>query len=411
MGKVFFLPLADTSVRPLSAGKDSVFFAELFKNNPGKFDSIGLHRIGWNVQVIYTQIIVGNNTAPAFQQYYYNKNDSRYFYPASAINLPVAALALQKLNELNLPFVNINATMVTEAGYAGQTAQYNDPNTADGRPSIAHYIKEMLMVGDENAFNRLYEFLGQEYINKELNKKGYFSAQVLNRMGVDLDDDANRRTNPVRFYAGPREILYNQPMQVNIAKYEQRNDFIGKGYYADTSFINEPMNFSSKNRISLDDLNNILISLVFPEKVKSTQRFNITEADRRFLLKYMSQFPRESIYPSYDSSYNDAYGKYILFGAQDSIAPNIRIFNQVGSAYGQLTDIAYVVDFEKKIAFMVAATIYCNSDEILDDDKYDYDTIGFPFMKALGRALYDYELKRKRINLPDLSPMIFHYDK
>ena len=109
--------------------------------------------------------------------------------------------------------------------------------------------------------------------------------------------------------------------------------------------------------------------------------------------------------------YNDAYEKYILLGAENSPAKNIRIFNQSGSAYGQLTDIAYVVDFEKKIAFMVAATIYCNKDEILDDDKYDYDTIGFPFMKDLGKALYDYELKRKRNNLPDLSPMIFHYDK
>ena len=297
-----FVSAIDTSVRPAGADKDDAFFDQLFKNNPGKFDSVALHHIGWNVQIIYTQINPGTTAAPAFQQYYYNKKDARYFYPAGAMNLPIAVLALQKLNELKLPSVSMNTTMVTEAGYAGQTAQYNDPNTPDGRPSIGQYIKEMLMVGDENAFNRLYEFLGQEYINKELNDRGYSSAQVLNRMGINLDDDANRHTNPVNFYGGPRQQLYKQPMQINLAKYEKRNDFIGKGYYVDTSLINEPMDFSLKNRMSLDDLNNILISIVFPEKVKATQRFNITDADRKFLLKYMSQLPRESVYPAYDSS-------------------------------------------------------------------------------------------------------------
>ncbi|MEO8772141.1 MAG: serine hydrolase, partial [Ferruginibacter sp.] len=267
---------ADTTVKPLMAEKNNAFFEELFKNNPGKFDSIALHHIGWNVQIIYTQINSGSNATPAFQQYYYNKKDARYFYPAAAMNLPIAVLALQKLNELKLPSVNMNTTMITEAGYDGQTAQYNDPNTPDGRPSIGQYIKEMLMVGDENAFNRLYEFLGQEYINKELNAKGYSSAQVLNRMGIELNEDENRHTNPVNFYGAPKQVIYKQPMQINLAKYEKRNDFIGKGYYMDTSLINTPMDFSLKNRISLEDLNNMLISIVFPEKVKTTQRFNIT---------------------------------------------------------------------------------------------------------------------------------------
>ena len=64
---------------------------------------------------------------------------------------------------------------------------------------------------------------------------------------------------------------------------------------------------------------------------------------------------------------------------------NIRIFNKLGDAYGQMIDVAYVVDFEKRIEFFLSAIIYCNSDGILNDDKYDYKTIGFPFMKNLGK--------------------------
>jgi hypothetical protein len=78
----------------------------------------------------------------------------------------------------------------------------------------------------------------------------------------------------------------------------------------------------------------------------------------------------------------------------------------VGDAYGFLLDIAYVMDPEKKVEFMLSAVIYCNSDGILNDSKYDYDTIGFPFYKNLGQLIYNYELKRKKAFLPNLDPIL-----
>ena len=394
------------------AVNEDIFFETLFKQYPGKFDSVLRHRNDWNVQVIYTQINRGNNGIPSFQHYYFNKKSARYFYPASTVKLPVALLTLQKMHALGRPDISINSTMITEAAYSGQTPVYNDPNTPDGRPTIAQYIKEMLLVSDNNAYNRLYEFLGQQYINEGLKARGYTSAQILHRLGTGLSEDENRHTNPVSFYNEKRQLLLTQPLQANAAVYEKRNDLLGKQFYADTILVNMPMDFSKKNRISLEDLHIMLTGLLFPEKQKQEQRFNISEEERKFLLKYMSQSPGESVYPTYDSSYHDAYVKFILCGSEKGNLPkNMRIFNKVGDAYGQLTDVAYVVDFEKKIEFFVSATIYCNNDGILNDDRYDYDTIGFPFMKALGRALYEFEVKRKKNNLPDLSSLLFTYDK
>ncbi len=43
-------------------------------------------------------------------------------------------------------------------------------------------------------------------------------------------------------------------------------------------------------------------------------------------------------------------------------------------AYGQMIDVAYIVDFKKKIEFFVSATIYCKANGILNDDKYEYST-------------------------------------
>jgi hypothetical protein len=85
------------------------------------------------------------------------------------------------------------------------------------------------------------------------------------------------------------------------------------------------------------------------------------------------------------------------------IPSNIKIFNKVGDAYGFLLDITYIVDTVNKVEFMLSGVIYCNKDGILNDSKYDYDTIGYPFYKNMGRLIYDYELKRKKAFLPNFN--------
>ena len=407
--------LISQSVKEKDSIPKDTFLEKLLLQYPQYFDQVLQNRTAWNVQVMYTQVDRDKEGLPHFATHRFNVDSSRYFYPASTVKLPVVLLALQKLNELNLKGVDKNTTMITETAQNWQTAVYNDPTAADGKPSIAQYIKKILMVSDNDAFNRLYEFLGQEYINDQLQKKGYASAQILHHLEIFLTEEQNRQTNPVKFLDSNNEILYEQPSQINTAKYDQRNDQVGKGYYRGGQLISEPMNFSKKNRISLEDLHNILMSLIFPESVKPTQRFKLTAEDNRFVLKYISQLPTESTSPPYaddTANYWPAYAKFLLFGSEKGKLPgNIRIFNKEGDAYGHLLDIAYIADFKNKIEFFLSAVIYCNSDGILNDDKYDYNTIGRPFMKNLGQAIYDYELKRERKNIPDLSPFIFKYDK
>ena len=408
-------PVEVTATVPRDSTRTDVFLEELLKKYPQYFDSILQKRKDWNVQLIYTQIDKGANGIPALKHYYFNLNPAKYFYPASTVKFPVSILALQKLNELKIKGLDKNTTIITGQAYSGQTAVYNDPTTPDGKPSIGHYIKKILMVSDNDAYNRLYEFLGPQYINDQLHQKGYGDVQLLHRLSIFLSPDENRHTNPVKFLDAQNKIVYDQPMQYNTAQYVQRNDSVGQGYYKGKQLMNEPMDFSAKNRISLEDLHTILISLLFPSKVTASQRFNLTVEDRNFLLKYMSQLPTESTYPPYSAdtaSYWPAYCKFLLFGSEKGELPkNIRIFNKVGDAYGQLTDVAYIVDTDKKIEFFLSATILCNKDGILNDDKYDYETLGFPFMKHLGQVLYEYELQRKRKVVPNLSSLIFQYDK
>lgn len=395
--------------------KDSLltdaFLTDLLHQYPQYFDSILKHNDLWQVKFIYTQIDRQRKNFPVFKNYYFNINPNQYFYPASTVKMPTSILALQKLNELNMPGLDKNTTMITEAAYSRQDAVYNDPNSTDGRPTIANYVKKIFLVSDNNSFNRLYEFLGQEYINNTLHKMGYDSVQILHRLDISRTEDENRHTNPVKFYDTSSKVIFEKPLEVSKMVYQPRQNFLGKGYLSGDKIIDEPFDFSKKNRFLLTDLHSILQSVIFPEAIPKDKRFDLTDDDYNLLYRYMSMKPGESDFPQYDSSYNGAYSKFLLYGGKGDMEPNIRIFNKEGDAYGFLTDVAYVVDFKHKIEFFLSANINCNSDGIYNDDKYDYENVGLPFLKNLGQVIYQYELQRKRKKHPKLSKFKINYPK
>jgi hypothetical protein len=72
-------------------------------------------------------------------------------------------------------------------------------------------------------------------------------------------------------------------------------------------------------------------------------------------------------------------------------------------------DASYFVDFESGVEFIVSAVIYVNTDEILNDDQYEYEEIGFPFFTELGEYLYQMELEREKMLKPDLKEFRFEY--
>ena len=171
------------------------------------------------------------------------------------------------------------------------------------------------------------------------------------------------------------------------------------------------MNFTTHNNISLGDLQQILQSVLFPSSVGRRCRFNLTEDDEHYLYQYLSQYPSETNYPKYDTAkFYDSYVKFFFKKGGHTIPSHTRVFNKVGWSYGFLTDVSYVAGFKNKVEFMLSANVYVNSDGILNDDKYDYDSIGEPFLYAIGRTIYNYELHRKRKHIPDLQEFYIEYE-
>ena len=390
--------------------EDEYLLEHLMRRQGGLLEEVLNKKDRYELQVIYTQINRDSLNRPHFKSFYLNVDPNRYFYPASTVKMPVAFLALAKLNSLNIHGLDMHATFLTDSAYSGQTSVVNDTTSSNGLPSIAHYIKKLFVVSDNDAFNRLYEFLGQEAIHQSLKEVGCEKARIIHRLSIPLSVDQNQHANPVRFYRND-SLIYRQGLVVGTADYTPDKKILKGKAHIDSNdrLIQKPFDFTYKNFIPLEEQQLMLKKVLFPS---SDVGFNLTEEDYGFLYQYMSQLPRETLYPDYsDSMYYDAYCKFLLFGNDKKIPKNIRVFNKIGQAYGYLIDNAYIVDFDKKIEFLLSAVIHVNENETYNDGIYEYETVGLPFMKALGQAVYDYELERGRPSVPDLSKFELNYDR
>lgn len=396
-----------------SIGQDTLFLQSLMQQDTADFGHYLSYPDSFRIQILYTQIDRDKKNRPHFREFSYRLNGQEYFYPASTVKMPVAFLALEKLDGLRkkYPALNKETTMLTDSSFAGQDVVYNQPVARDGRPTIADYIRQVFLVSDNNAFNRLYEFVGQDEIQSRLAAKGYPDVMIRHRLNITRTPEQNRHTNPVLFYDTSGKRLYSQPAAVAQHRFPPLPVALGNGFDSAGVVVPRPFDFSQKNRIYLSDETHILRSVLFPNAVPDKQKFHLTDDDYTFLRRWMSSYPRESDYPYYDSaSYPDTYCKFLYYGAENQKTdPGIRIFNKTGDAYGFLIDIAYIADFTHKIEFMLSAVISCNTDGIFNDDHYDYERVGYPFMKNLGRKIYQFELQRKRSNPPDLSHFVMDY--
>lgn len=406
-----------------SQEKTDKLLVNILKKKSEQFSKILAEPAKYRVQILYTQIDRDKKNTPTFKSYAYRINKDEYFYPASTVKLPACLLALEKLNHLNIKGLTRQSWILSDSAFDGQIKQTTDESNLEngGMPTIEHYIKKILLVSDNDAFNRLYEFMGQEAFNETLYKKGYKDVRIVHRLQIPMTREQNRRSNPIIFRnktEGDELMLtdiYRQPMLVNPKVYEPAAPIkLGKGYMQGNKLVTEPFDFTYKNCFPLENQQAILRGVLFPESVAKEHRFDLKDDDYKLIYKYMSQFPTETNNPPYakDTAMYDSYCKFLMFGdSKKPIPPSIRIFDKVGDAYGFLLDNAYIVDFEKKVEFMLTAVIYCNSDGIFNDDKYDYETVGFPFMANLGKTIYNYEVKRKRKVKPDLSKFKIVYDK
>lgn len=358
-----------------SSMKKNILQEVLASDNP-KIKNVMSNPEGFELQIIYTQIIRDKNDKVSFKDFTYHLNAVNYFYPASTVKFPMAILALEKLNTIENTSIN---------------TQY----TIEGNPNKLRFSEEItkvFAVSDNEASTHLLEFIGFDYLNESMKAKGLTPFKVSHRLSAPNASEPNSK--PITLYKDDTTIvnfpeIHNKPcVSLTINKFQK-----GIGYMKNDQLVNEPFDFSNKNYYPLETLQNTMKRIVFPEAFKESERFNLTAKDREFILFSMQNVPKNAGYDP--NEYYDGYCKFIMFGdTKENIPSNIKIYNKVGDAYGTMIDCAYIVDTENKVEFIVSATLLVNKDGIFNDDKYEYETVGLPFLGELGRQLYAKNLKK-----------------
>ena len=364
----------------------------LLASQPENFATVLEDPARYRVQVLYTQIDRDADNRPSFRSYSYRLDPDEYFYPASTVKLPTAAVAIETLRALDVDGLDRDTEMRVGDEVEGK--------------SVGRYVREVLLVSDNQAFNRLYDFVGQETLNERLRDRGFDGTRIMHRLEIAQSVEDNRHTGPVRFVDGDT-VVYEQAATYSATDYTAPEPIpLGKAEIVGGERLERPKDFSVKNAYPLQAQHDVIKALMFPDAVSESMRFDLGDDDYTFLYRNMSGYPGESGIPEYADreSYPEGYVKFLVFGGDaPDIPDNIRVFNKVGDAYGFLTDAAYIVDFDNGVEFILAATIFTNANETFNDDNYEYDEIALPFMRHLGKAIYDIELQRERPHRPDLG--------
>ena len=375
----------------ISCNNSSTVLDKVLNKNIYELQKVLKNKEKHELQILLTQIKRDNSGKAVFKEDAFQLDEGRYFYPASTAKLPIAILSLQKLNELRSNGLQISGDtpfFITDKN--GKILVKRDSTHFQGILTINHLIKKIFLVSDDNAYNYLFDFLGTDYINKELTQRGLSKTRLYHKFLFGAD---NIKTWGYTFLNENQKIIYHQPSisaLVDLKPNNLKGVLKGIGHIKSDSLQLKPMNFERKNRISMRDLEGILKRIIFPEAFSEKELFNLTKMDYKFLRYWMSRTTLESNYPDYnDDKHWDSYCKFFIYGDQKgAMIPEIRIFNKVGQAYGTLTDVAYIKDEKNKIEFFLTATILVNENMIYNDDIYEYDEIGIPFLAALGRSVH-----------------------
>jgi hypothetical protein len=393
----------------LNAQTNSVLLDSLLKLLPKKQQEVIKNKQVHRLQIILTQINRDEKNNPNFKHHFYNYDSSNYFNPASTVKLPCSIFALEKINELKQYGINKESIFCTDSSATCIKKIEIDSSSENLKPSIENYIKRMLLVSDNFSYSRVFDFLGIDYIHNKLFGFGHKNARIKIRFDALCKNEESTVSKPFYFTNHSGKKLLIQPELKSTKKYPYPfgKALIGKSHInSNGKKINTPYDFTEKNFLPLFDLHKMMLRLIFHEHLNVKDRYNIKQDDWIFLMKYLSAYPRESQFPKYnEKDFVDGYKKYFILGGKQKQMTDstIKIYNIVGQSYGFLTDCAYIVDFKTKTEFLISTTIYVNERNIINSGRYEYDSIGFPFLKELGNLILNYEQKRVKKNLPHLT--------
>ena len=348
------------------------------------------HPESYKLKIILSQVTTDRNGGKHLNSWHFRDTISEYFYPASMVKIPVALSFMEFLNEHKEFNPDHSDILVDSSSLVKERSLHND-------------LMLMLSASDNIAFNRIYNLVGCKYINIDLLKKRYKNTYVVHRFEPG-NEKYHQTALPVKVYNNTNKLIYSHPADsaTAILGHQLKDSLIGIGYYLNDSLYPRPKSFRYHNYVDIRDLHEMMISIVYPQ-LTTHKQFNLSEAQRDTIKYFLHRTPLHQNFKEYSdtSIFHQNFLRLILFGRDKNVVyPDIEFFNKSAMAYGFMGDCCYLKDLKSNTEFFLTIYMYLNKDEILNDNKYEFDTIGVPFMRKFGELIY-FWLRRDSSQIPE----------
>jgi len=339
----------------------------------------------YEIQILLTKIDQYNSKVD-FQEYKYQLDDNKYFYPASTIKLPIVVLTLKKINELRSKGSEITLKSKITLNYKDD---YSELVIRDSITSFQNLIADVFLVSDNSASNILIDFIGYNYFNHEMENAGFDKTYLNHKFNPDPYVNSTWQISDL-----DNNIISSINDNQKIIKADEKTNGLEKGErrYFKGEILDESLNFSEKNRSSITDMHNLIKYIFYPEIFDSINTFNLNVEDYDFLRYWMSRFTYEDIGEKFigDENFFETYNKFFIHGDEQSVSnEQIRVYNKIGQAYGTSIDNGLIKNYQDNVEFILTATIYTNKNKVINDNLYEYDDLAVPFLAKLSRAIYN----------------------
>ena len=345
----------------------------------------------------------------------FRMDEKEYLYPASIVKLPTILIGMEEYNKIHKKRARVTyETLIKfnkEKGCMPTAFSVKIGNKLEYY-TLDLFTKQMLGVSDNDAYNRMFDFVGQQQLNRRLKEMQFQDGKIIRKFVLNCSLDQNRTSDSYVFLGRRNEWLYNRRGITNPDTIFTDSTYkIGKAYEGlDKKIVPRPFDFSRQNNLELVDLHKTLNGVVFPTS-SFAHTFDISEEQRKYVLSNMAKYPGEFSLDFNPKDFHPTYKKYLFFGkdtntnyTNDSLS-RFRSFNVVGLSFGCAIDAAYIIDLDTGKEFVLTVGIYANEDEVINDAKYDYETLAYPIMKDVGRLIMN-QLPENKDNVAYLREML-----
>jgi hypothetical protein len=352
----------------------------------------------YEFQLIFTQVLRSGDSL-IFEERSLNK-DSACFYPASLIKFPLAVVALEKLQQLGSLGVQAKSTMSLKTCSCDlPTNQYVQKSK---NPTFLQFLREMLIMSDNDAYNLFFDFVGTDQFNQRMRDYGLNGIIMRRRFTSGCPDSINKINGGLRFYNQKREILWSQPCDSAKQTYELESHYrtsAGRFHYQNGKKIQEPKSYKNTNFVRLADAHTLLIRLFFPSLTPvGVQQPSLDSNHKAMLIEAMGAFPKElkNAPKDYSKTPNQYYKFFLDPDKMRTGSDDIRIYNKVGLSNGFISDVSFIVDSTNGLYYFISGSMLAKKDATVDFGKNEYYQFAIPVFRKIGGLIYDHVLRNRQ---------------